>query len=499
LFETLSGSPFYRRASSLSAARIWRQNPSIRAEQRQPYKVLGGNLSSTSIGGTIIAGSQASSSSGGLGAGIDVSELVAASMANQQAELAVLQGQQTELTNQQSALASFTTDVQALQTAAFALTDPAGQLTDVAATSSNSSILTASATPGTLSGTHSIVVTSLATTSSVYSAEVASGSTAIATGTLSIQAGSGAAVPITVDGTNDTLAGLAQSINAANIGVSANLISDANGTRLAIVSNQSGAPGNLTISTTAGLPAFTTAAAGANAVLTVDGVPISSTSNTVSEAIAGVTLNLTSPGAAVTLAVGPNVSEQEDAINTFVSAYNTVIDDLNTQFSINSTTGEAGPLSSDSTVTLAQSELLSSSSFAMNGNGGVNSLGDLGISMNNDGTLSVNSTQLGAALQANPSAVQSFFQATNTGSFGANLETSLTAIADPVTGALTQDANGLTQTQTGLTDQINDFMTQMNSAQTALTAEYDQVDATLQELPLLLSQINSQLSSLSGS
>ena len=82
-------------------------------------------------------------------------------MANQEAELAVMQGQQTDLSNQQTALASFTTDVQALQTAAFALTDPAGQLTDVSATSSNSNILTASAAPGTLSGTHSIVVTSL--------------------------------------------------------------------------------------------------------------------------------------------------------------------------------------------------------------------------------------------------------------------------------------------------------------------------------------------------
>lgn len=456
-------------------------------------------MSSTSIGGTIIAGSQASSSSGGLGAGIDVSELVAGAMANQEAELAVMQGQQTDLSNQQTALASFTTDVQALQTAAFALTDPAGQLTDVSATSSNSNILTASAAPGTLSGTHSIVVTSLATTSSAYSDEVASGSTPIATGTVSIQVGSAAAVPITVDGTNDTLAGLAQSINAANIGVSASLISDANGTRLAVVSNTSGAPGNLTISGTAGLPAFTQAAAGANAVLTVDGVPISSTSNTVAGAIPGVTLNLSSPGAAVSLTVGPDVSGQEAAINTFVGAYNTVIGDLNTQFSIDSTTGDAGPLASDSTISLAQSAILSSSSFAMNANGGVNSLADLGITMNDDGTLSVNTTQLGGALQSNPSAVQSFFQATNVGSFGANLETSLTAIADPVTGALTQDANGLAQTQTGLTSQINDFETQMASAQTALTAEYDQVDTTLQELPLLLSQVNSQLSSLSGS
>jgi flagellar hook-associated protein 2 len=246
------------------------------------------------------------------------------------------------------------------------------------------------------------------------------------------------------------------------------------------------------------LPAFTQAVAGANAVLTVDGIPISSTSNTVTGTIQGVTLNLASPGAAVSISVGPDVTDQETAINNYVSAYNTVIGDLNTQFAINSTTGEQGPLATDSTIALTQTQILGSSAFAMSGNGAVNSLGDLGITMNDDGTLTVNSSQLEAALQSNPAAIQAFFQATTPGTFGTNLENSLTTVADPVTGALTQDANGLAQTQTDLTSQISDFEDQLNTTQTALTAEYDQVDSTLQELPLLLSQITSQLSSLSG-
>jgi flagellar hook-associated protein 2 len=426
---------------------------------------------------------------------------VNAALANQDAELAVLQGEQSTLSTQQTALTSFATDVQTLQTAAFALTDPAGQLTDVAATSSNSNIVTASATAGTPAGTHSVVVTNLATTSSAYSSAVATSSTPIATGTLSIQVGTGAASTITVDDTNNTLDGLAQTINNANIGVSASVVNDANGARLAIVSNTSGAPGNLTITASTGLPTFTQAVTGVNANLTVDGIPISSTSNTVSGAINGVTLNLASqsPGTAVTLSVGPDVTQQETAINSFVTAYNTVVGDLNAQFSISSTTNAQGPLASDSTIELAQSEILGAASFATTGNGAINSLGDLGITMNDDGTLSVNSSQLGAALQANSSAVQSFFQASNAGSFGANLSNSLTALADPVTGALTQDANGLAQTQTDLTQQISDFQDQINATQTQLTTEYDQVDATLQELPLLLSQVNSQLSSLSGS
>jgi flagellar hook-associated protein 2 len=458
-------------------------------------------LSSSSVGGSIIAGSQANSSSGGLGAGIDVSTLVNAALANQDAELAVLQGEQSTLSAQQTALASFTADVQTLQNATFALTDPAGQLTDVAATSSNSNILTASATAGTPTGTHSVVVTNLATTSSAYSSAVATSSTPIAAGTISIQVGTGAASTITVDGTNNTLDGLAQTINNANIGVSASVVNDANGARLAIVSNTSGAPGNLTITASSGLPTFTQAVKGVNANLTVDGIPVSSTSNTVSGAINGVTLNLAaqSPGTAVTLSVGPDVTQQETAINAFVTAYNTVVADLNTQFAISATSNQQGPLATDSTIELAQGQILGAASFATTGNGAINSLADLGISVNNDGTLSVNSSQLGAALQSNASAVQSFFQATTSGSFGANLTNALSALADPVTGSLTQDANGLSQTQTGLTQQISDFQNQISASQTQLTAEYDQVDATLQELPLLLSQINSQLGSLRGS
>jgi flagellar hook-associated protein 2 len=455
-------------------------------------------MSTTNIGASIFAGGQSTTSSGGLGSGIDVSELVSAALADQTAELTLMQNQQSQLTDQQNALNSFNNDLQTLQNAVFALTDPAGQLTDVAATSSNPSIVTASAVSGTPSGTHTIVVTNLATTSSEYSAEQTSSSTPLATGTLTIQVGTNTAVPITVDSTNNTLTGLAASINNANAGVTASVITDANGARLSIVSNTSGAPGDLTVTASAGLPTFTKPVIGVNAALTVDGVPISSTSNTVNSAIPGVTLTLNSqsPGTPVTLSTAPDVTNQEDAINSFVSAYNTVVGDLNAQFSINSTTGEPGPLASDSTLSLAQSQILAAASFSTTGNGAINSLSALGISFNNDGTLSVDTGALTSALQSNPSAVQSFFQTINAGSFGANLVNSLSALADPVTGSIATDLTGLQQTQTALTQQISDFQSQLNAQSQALTTQYDQVDVTLQELPLLLSQVNQQLTSL---
>jgi len=369
----------------------------------------------------------------------------------------------------------------------------------VDAASSNSAVLTASASAGTPSGSHTITVTALASTSSAYSNAVATSSTPIATGTLSIQVGTNTAVPITINGTNNTLDGLAQTINnTANLGVTASVITDANGARLALVSNTSGATGNLTITPSAGVVGFNTGVTGANAALNVDGIPISSTTNTVSGAIPGVTLNLTglTGGTPVSVTTSPDASQQESAINSFVSAYNTVIGDINTQSAVNATTGQIGPLGTDTTLALAQGELLSATSFSQTGNGNVNSLADLGISFNNDGTLTVNSGSLATALQSNPTAVGAFFQGATTGNFGTNLTTVLNNIANPISGAVASDIAGLAQSQTSITQQISDFQAQLATTQQQLTAQYVQVDTTLQELPELLDQINQQLSSL---
>ena len=153
-------------------------------------------------------------------------------------------------------------------------------------------MLSASADSTAQAGTHSIVVNSLATTASYYTNTVSSATTTIASGTFQIAVGSNPAVTVTVDNTDNTLNGLAAAINGQKIGVTASVINDANGARLAIVSNTSGSAGNISVSNnTTGLT-FNQAATGANASLTVDGVPVNSTSNTVSGVIPGVTLNL---------------------------------------------------------------------------------------------------------------------------------------------------------------------------------------------------------------
>jgi len=310
--------------------------------------------------------------------------------------------------------------------------------------------------------------------------------------------GTNAPVTVTVDSTNNTLSQLAASINSQNAGVTANVVQDANGYRLALVSNTSGAPGNITVSGNTTSLNFNSGVTGSKASLTVDGIPISSASNTVSNVINGVTLNLASPapGTPVTLTVGPDTTQITAAINNLVSAYNTVIGEVNSQFTVASDGSGGGPLEADNTLRDVQSQLLGAIAYSVTGNGGIVNLASLGVNVNNDGTLSVDSGALNSALTSNYSAVQNFLQNTTTG-FAQNLSQVLSNVNAAGVGLLSIDSQSVTNTSQGLTQQIADLQAALAVQQQNLTAVYSQVNVTLQQLPLLQSQISQQIAGLS--
>jgi len=300
-----------------------------------------------------------------------------------------------------------------------------------------------------------------------------------------------------VDSTNNTLSQLASSINNQNIGVTASVIQDANGYRLALVSNNSGAPGDLTISgNTTNLP-FTKAANGANANITVDGVPISSASNTVSNVINGVTLNLgsPSPNTPVTLNVSPDTTQASTAINNFVTAYNTVIGDFNSQFNVASDGTGGGPLESDSSIRQAQGLLLGAVAYSIGGNNGIVNLASIGVNLNDNGTLSVDSGALNSALSSNFSSVQNLLQNSTTG-FSQNLQSVIGTLTGPQSGILTLDSQNITSTGQDLNQQITDLQAALVAQEQVLTATYSKVNATLQELPLLENELTQQLAAI---
>jgi flagellar hook-associated protein 2 len=448
------------------------------------------------------------------GNGIDISSVVKAILAPQNASITLLQNQQTDLSTQAGLLAGLNNDLTNLAAAVLSLASVSGPLTAQSATSSQPDILTATAQTTAPPGTHQIVVSSLATTGTVYTDPLTNGNTSFLTGgatsgdvKLQVGGAKGTVHDIAITaGSNDTLSTLASYINAQKWGVTANVVTDASGARLALTSQATGTPGALAITkNTTGL-AFNPPTGGTNASLTIDGVPFSSATNTLTGAIAGVTLNLASaaPATSVQLTVGPDAVQATNAINSFVTAYNAVINGINTQFTVDPTTNSEGPLGSDSALRTLQSSLLNDVTYSITGNSGVTNLAALGIDFNNDGTLSVNQVatdshpSLANVLATNPAAVQSFFQNASGTGFASNFNNDLFNLTDVTDGVLNVDIAGNKTQQQALTTQINDLQDRLTAQQQQLTRQYAQVNATLEAFPSLLLQVTSEIGALNG-
>jgi flagellar hook-associated protein 2 len=341
-----------------------------------------------------------------------------------------------------------------------------------------------------------VVVNNLATTASWTSGVFTNSSTSFPAGSFTITTGSGASTTVTADGTQ-TLSQVAAQINTDNVGVTARVVTDATGSRLAIVANSPGSTANFAVTTGTSGFGFTQAAAGTNASLTVDGISISSATNTVSGAISGLTLNLlgAAPGVGVSLAVAPDTSQAASAINQFVSDYNQLITDLTTQFTFNGTS--EGVVASDSVVRNLQSAALGAISYTYSpasGSTTVPNLTSLGISVGNDGKLTVDSGTLQNTLQSNFSDVQNFFQGTALNGFANSLDQQLTSFISPSDGAFTVDLQSISSETTDLQNTISNFETNyITPLQTQLQSEYSQAEILLQQLPSEMQQINTEL------
>ena len=464
-------------------------------------------MSSVSALNSLLSSTSSSSSSidlssilqaalGSSSSGIDVTAAVNSAVTAARAPETAWQNEETTLQSQTTALTALQTDATNLDNDMQNLNSIVGPLSARTVTSSNSSVLSGSAASGSAAGNHDVVVTNLATTASWASGTFASASTLVPAGSFTITSGSGASATVTTDGTQ-TLSQVADQINTDNVGVTARVVTDATGSRLAIVANWSGSAANFTVSTgTAGF-GFTQSATGNNASLTVDGIVISSATNTVTGAIPGVTINLlgAAPGVDVTLGIAPDTSQATTAIDQFVTDYNTMVTDLGTQFTFNGTS--EGVLASDSTVRNLQSQVLGALGYTYSpasGSTTVSNLTSLGISVGDDGTLTVDSSTLQNALQSNFSDVQNFFQGTSANGFANSLDQQLTSFISPGNGAFTVDLQSMNSEITDLQNNISNFETNyITPLQAQLQSEYSQAEILLQQLPSEMQQINTEL------
>jgi flagellar hook-associated protein 2 len=437
------------------------------------------------------------------GNGIDVNSLASAVQAPEQSQVQLYQQQQSTLQTQAGLLNTINGHMNSLSSAVNSLADILGPLTAQTVDSSEPGIVTGSAQVNATPGTHTVVVSTLATQGTIYTQPVPDANTSIlpngqSTAELEIQVGgaSGATHDVAIStGTNDTLSKIASYINSQNWGVTASVLSDASGARLAVYSQATGSTGALAVANNTTALSFNAPLGGTDASFSIDGIPFSSTTNTVTGAIPGVTLNLEAAIASVPVqvSVGPDVGHATQAIGNFVSAYNTLVGDINQQFTVDPSTNSEGPLGGDNTLRLLQSSLLSAATYSTGTTDPISSLASLGITMNNDGTLSVDQSQLSNAIATNPSGVLGFFQNASLNGFANNFASNLQNLTDPTLGLINLDLLQNQQQQSDIGNTITDLQDRIASQQAQLVAEFSLVNALIEEYPFQLQAIDMQL------
>jgi len=228
-------------------------------------------------------------------------------------------------------------------------------------------------------------------------------------------------------------------------------------------------------------------------------VPITSASNTVNGVVPGVTFSLlaAAPGTQVTIGVTPDTDAAVQAVTDFVDSYNKLAQAMQKGFAVDPTSHTAGALVGDSSADMLQQQLLDMTTYAVTGAGAFTTLRSLGITMNNDGTLTVDSKALQNAAASDYTNFKSFFQGTS--GFASFFSKQLTQETDPTQGIVSVDIKGLQASKDSLQDQIDNFETFLIAQQQQWMKQYEQANIILQQLPQLQKQIESQLGTLSSS
>jgi flagellar hook-associated protein 2 len=460
---------------------------------------------SSASGSGIDLSSILQAATGSTSGGIDVTAAVTAALNADRAPEQQWQAQQSTLVSQISALTTLQTALSSVSNDLDSLNDIGGPLAARTASSSATQV-TGTATAGASIGSHLITVQSLATSASWYSPSLPSSSANLGTSTLTITGADGTQTSFNAGSGVNTLSDLAKAINSSGIGVNASVVSDANGERLALVSQTTGSAADFTVSSSDSTFNMTRAGGPAtNASLTVDGIPISSATNTVSGAITGLTLNLTGTVPAnnpASVTIASDSTQISQALSNFVSDYNSALSQVNSQFTFSAASGSEGVLGADNTVRSLQSALegvVAYNSPTSAGSGSIQSLSDLGIAVNDDGSLSLDTSKLTSAM-ANPEAVQNFFQGNALNGFAQQFNSALGQFNDPATGAITKEIQNQTQQYNDLQSQVNDFESgYIASQRTVLTAMYSKAEIALQQLPEEMQQIQGELGNNSNS
>ncbi|AZE90513.1 flagellar filament capping protein FliD [Pseudomonas orientalis] len=456
----------------------------------------------------------------GVGSGFDtqaiVKSLVDAERAPKQAQINL---QSQKATTQLSSIGKIQAALDAFRGALTSMSTD-NSFTGLSGSSSDEKVATMTANPGAANGSFSLVVNQLATPSKLSTKSFAGGASTVVNNTTSATkltiSQSGKNFDLSVPA-GATLQQVRDSINSqfGTAGLSANILTDSNGSRLILTSTNGGVGSDLTMSGTSGVDTgYTVVTPPQNAKYTIDGIAAESKTNSITDAVSGVSIKLltVSPTvlandtkdnpirSAVTISVSTSATSLKSGVKGFVDTYNALLKAMNAETKVTKDAAGnsiAATLTGDSTMRTLQGAIRNEFN-ALSGNGTLKSLAQFGVTTDQDtGALSIDSKQWDKAVLSNPADINSIFSG-KTGLL-ARLTAATDVYAKPSTGILATRTTSLADSLKDLTKQQTSLDERLTTLQDSLTRKYTAMDTLVAQLRQQSNSILGTLNAISKS
>jgi flagellar hook-associated protein 2 len=467
-------------------------------------------------------------SSAGIGSGLDVNSIVAQLMALERKPIDLLDAAKSKLDTQLSSYGKLQASLSAVRDAARTLTDPSAW-TPTTVSSSDAAAVGAVSDGSSPPGNYAVEVTRLAAAQSLTSATLPGSSSVVGTGTLTIEMGrwftdppdftpnAGVnSVSITIAAGEDTLEHVRDKINAAGAGITASIVNDASGARLAIRSRETGEDNGFRISVadddgsdgdaaglsmlafdpTGGASRMTQTQAAANAALTINNIPINSASNTLSEVLDGLTVRVSRlTSGPVDLSVNRDLDAIKKSITGFADAYNSLVKLMREQTDYNEASKTAGALQGDRTAVGLLYKLRTLAGGSTGAAAAFTRLADIGLEPQRDGTLNLNTTKLDSAL-GRIDELKAFFSRDDEGTANDGFGTMLRQFADlslGTDGEISTKRASLRSRIDGISERTTRMEDRLLLTERRLREQYTKLDSNMAALSSLQAYISQQV------
>lgn len=455
---------------------------------------------------------------------LDVTSIISQLMTLEQRPLTLLAQKQATMQSKISAFGAVQGALSSIQTAAKAL-GKAEIFASNKATVADTGVATVAASTTATPGNYTIEVSSLARSQVTASDAFAGSTSTVGSGTLTIELGSysGGAftanpdktpVTINIDSSAATLADVRDAINSADAGVTASLINDGTGSRLVMTSKDGGTANTVRITaadddgnntdnaglsrliydaSTGGVSNMAEKVTAADANLMVNGIAVTSSGNTLTDMIEGVTLTLkkTNVGSPTTITVASDQSGAKTAIEKLVKTYNDAVSTIKNQSSYNTTTKTGAALNGESVVQSMRSRL--TSVFTGEIAPGV-TLGSIGVAVQKDGTLAIDSDKLAAALDSG-AAKNLFLGSTGVTGLSSKIDSVIEAMIED-DGLIANRTDGLATSMKYLDRQKDQLNLRLEQVEARYRRQFTALDTLMSSMSTTSSYLTQQLANL---